>query len=297
MEGCAQNNVPVRCLGLPAPTPADGSWSVGLSDAEIDECLAYAAPAGPSHFDPPHIRRTVKEIDGAGDCVSPGEVVVYCPDCGEPAKIKTRCRKRFVCHCPHCAKVWMTSVKQLTFDAAMSMKRPKLMTLTHRKYGGKPVSPEKHAEARNKLFHRLRRKGRRIDSWMAVIEEPNHQHILIDCDYIPQHTLSEEWHTVTGDSFIVDIRLVDTTKEGLAAAARYIAKYLGKGCHMDSKRAADWKGKRFFQSWGLPAASKWKRPLCSCGYVGPMKVLYGDAVHAYFAWWELGGDGPPPVDV
>ena len=51
-----------------------------------------------------------------------------------------------------------------------------------------------------------------------------HLHLLVEGDYIPTGHLAKKWHKITGDSFIVDVRLAaDTT-----TAARYITKYLGK---------------------------------------------------------------------
>ena len=52
-----------------------------------------------------------------------------------------------------------------------------------------------------------------------------HLHILVDSDYLPARTLSSEWHTITGDSFIVDIRLV----KSLRSVASYVVKYASKG--------------------------------------------------------------------
>ena len=52
-----------------------------------------------------------------------------------------------------------------------------------------------------------------------------HLHILIDSDFIVSGALSTEWHGVTGDSYIVDIRLV----KSLHSAATYIVKYASKG--------------------------------------------------------------------
>lgn len=50
-----------------------------------------------------------------------------------------------------------------------------------------------------------------------------HLHCLITGQYLPQKLLSQQWHQITGDSFIVDVRLVRTK-----AALGYVAKYLGK---------------------------------------------------------------------
>lgn len=51
-----------------------------------------------------------------------------------------------------------------------------------------------------------------------------HLHLLVEGDYVPAGHLAKKWHVITGDSFIVDVRMAaDTT-----TAARYITKYLGK---------------------------------------------------------------------
>ncbi len=51
-----------------------------------------------------------------------------------------------------------------------------------------------------------------------------HIHALIEGRYYPQDELSRAWHTATGDSKIVDIRLV----HGTAHVARYVTKYASK---------------------------------------------------------------------
>lgn len=51
-----------------------------------------------------------------------------------------------------------------------------------------------------------------------------HIHALVEGRYYPQDKLSRDWHTATGDSKIVDIRLV----HGTAHVARYVTKYASK---------------------------------------------------------------------
>jgi hypothetical protein len=48
-----------------------------------------------------------------------------------------------------------------------------------------------------------------------------HFHILCEGSFIPQHTLKSEWHHVTGDSTIVDVRAVRDNDR----ITHYIAKY------------------------------------------------------------------------
>lgn len=51
-----------------------------------------------------------------------------------------------------------------------------------------------------------------------------HLHIIFDGEYYPQPVLKEQWHRVTGDSFIVHLKPVHDREK----KARYIAKYIGK---------------------------------------------------------------------
>lgn len=52
-----------------------------------------------------------------------------------------------------------------------------------------------------------------------------HLHIISEGDYLPQSKLADEWHRVTGDSSVVDIRkITDETQ-----AAIYVTKYVTKG--------------------------------------------------------------------
>lgn len=51
-----------------------------------------------------------------------------------------------------------------------------------------------------------------------------HLHVIVDSEWLDKSTLSGTWHQVTGQSFIVDIRLIIDTD----AAIRYITKYASK---------------------------------------------------------------------
>jgi hypothetical protein len=51
-----------------------------------------------------------------------------------------------------------------------------------------------------------------------------HLHAVVDGDYFPQQLLSDEWRSVTDDSYIVDIRSVKDRN----ATSDYIAKYVSK---------------------------------------------------------------------
>lgn len=51
-----------------------------------------------------------------------------------------------------------------------------------------------------------------------------HLHILAQTKWLDQRTLSTEWHAVTGDSSIVDVRPIDDAQ----GRARYVTKYVTK---------------------------------------------------------------------
>jgi hypothetical protein len=51
-----------------------------------------------------------------------------------------------------------------------------------------------------------------------------HFHILIEGSYLPYQQLKKLWHFITGDSFVIEIRII---RDGLVAA-RYVTKYASK---------------------------------------------------------------------
>jgi hypothetical protein len=73
-------------------------------------------------------------------------------------------------------------------------------------------------------------KRRRSDDGWHV-----HLHVLADGTYINKKALSDTWLKITGDSFIVDVRYCQSGDD----AAKYVAKYAGKGVHGDCYRDPD----------------------------------------------------------
>lgn len=51
-----------------------------------------------------------------------------------------------------------------------------------------------------------------------------HLHLLVEGKYIPQGRLAKHWYAITGDSYIVDVRMCRHGED----AARYVTKYLSK---------------------------------------------------------------------
>ena len=81
-----------------------------------------------------------------------------------------------------------------------------------------------------------------------------HLHAIAEGFNLSKHWLSEAWHEVTGDSFIVDISLCDDE----AKTAYYAAKYAGKGLHGSCYHVPEvlregilaLKGRRLVGKWG-----------------------------------------------
>lgn len=81
-----------------------------------------------------------------------------------------------------------------------------------------------------------------------------HMHILSEGQWLSKSWLSHAWQEVTGDSYIVDIRYCASGN----MAARYVAKYAGKGVHgscyhdplimLEAMKAL--KGRRLVGKWG-----------------------------------------------
>jgi hypothetical protein len=96
-----------------------------------------------------------------------------------------------------------------------------------------------------------------------------HLHIICQSAFMPQGELSTAWHSITKDSYIVDIRLVKNPRE----AATYVAKYASKPLNMTFARSPDLldeatlalKGRRLcltFGTWyGTPLDSAEDEPL------------------------------------
>jgi len=134
-------------------------------------------------------------------------------------------------------------------------KNPKFLTVTQLK---KKVSKnvaygtidrlKRIWECRKALFKEIRRRGYRIDGWCGVVEPPNHIHMVIDSpDFIPWQEISNIWHTITGDSYIIDIREVKKDRQRLAG---YLAKYLSKACKWSGFIAPeDFDTQSHFEGW------------------------------------------------
>ena len=106
----------------------------------------------------------------------------------------------------------------------------RLLTLTVRPSPGE--SPYDALDRVNAAFRtlikRIRRAYKRIKCrYLKVVEWTKkgtpHLHVVMQCDYVPQFWLSQQWLSITG-SAVVDIRAIRARN----GSGRYLAKYLSK---------------------------------------------------------------------
>lgn len=139
------------------------------------------------------------------------------------------------CHDRFCVPCGTAKAAAITaaLTEKMALEKTRFITLTLRS-NGKPLRDrlDRLYHCFGQLRHRQFWKDH-VDGGAAFCEakigkDPTnwhvHLHIIVTGSYIPQKDLSSEWHSVTGDSYIVDVRPVD---EGHTPAA-YITKYVTK---------------------------------------------------------------------
>lgn len=166
------------------------------------------------------------------DC---GSRAFVCLDTDQPDKfllLGNYCKDRF---CTPCANARSKYVARTLFEH-FSGQRLRFVTLTL-KTGDEPLWF--HLRRLYASFRRLRQHTlwrTRVAGGVAFLEikfqehtqrwHP-HLHILCHGKYLPKEALRSAWHKVTGDSYIIDVRLVDDARK----AAYYVTKYATKALH------------------------------------------------------------------
>jgi len=225
----------------------------------------------------------VNDVDLAEGCNSPRLIYFECKECKRLVKVSIGCGKRFESFCPSCAARWRRRTFAKYYKGVLSMKTPKFLTLTLKKTGGRIEKRLLELWSMKKyLFKQLKRRGYSIPSWCGVIEPPNHIHLVVDCQYIPQRVISELWMEITGDSFIIDIRKVNAND--LRQVAAYITKYLTKASNWEGVNLDLLKGFHLIGSWRLPPRAP-PQAICICG-VRNLQKLPEDGYYALFMYQE-----------
>lgn len=153
---------------------------------------------------------------------------IACSACGHLIRIVIPCGDRL---CPECREIHAQRTYMKYLALMPKLKAPKLITLTLK--NTIDLTPDHVLRLRDAWRKLIRRKfwKEKIHGGIYSIECTNigngwhlHIHALVDAEYLPYCHLSECWHRLTGDSYIVDVRQCKTTMYGL----RYICKYIAK---------------------------------------------------------------------
>jgi len=210
----------------------------------------------PPPLDDPHpARRLANKLTA---CCR-GAVATQDTATGQISLEAARCNSRI---CPRCAAIRARELRECVESAVALIDAPAMITLTL------ASSDDPLAEQIDRIKHHARQMRRRkawklhVAGGIEVLEitynarrnqwHP-HLHILADMRYWKQASLSREWHAVTGDSRICDVRRLSSKKQ----IAAYVTKYVSKGTDADSlpgRAIAEWAlaihGVRVAQTFG-----------------------------------------------
>lgn len=172
-------------------------------------------------------------LDISGGCTHPKSIYLKSEDSGRPLQIIVGCGHRYDKLCPECAEKWRRRNRR-RFRQVLANCNPKdlrMLTLTLKKdFKDQPMTGQIKElwNYRKELFRYLRDLGYKIKAWVACVELPNHMHIVMESDYIPQSTIKEKWLDITADSFYVFINQWQNVRDMKRFALFYLTKYLTK---------------------------------------------------------------------
>jgi len=185
----------------------------------------------------------------------------------DPATKQYRLRATY-CHNRHCepcqrakANLLAANLREKLNDGAEHQYRFITLTLKH---NDEPLADQIHRlydsfkKLRNSKFWKASQIGGAVVLEVKWKPETRHWHphlhIIAEGDFMRKQDLSKHWGMITGDSFIVDIRSLNSGKD----AAHYVAKYVSKGTNNevwhDADAAQEWitamKGVRTAATYG-----------------------------------------------
>lgn len=217
--------------------------------------------------------------------------------------------------CPLCARSKRTLVAVAVKDWIESQRRVRFMTLTLRNSQGL-LSDQ--IDRLYRSFRNLRRWQRfkecvRGGIWFTQVTYNNedqtwhpHLHIVYVGRYLPQDELSDMWLTITGDSYIVDVRDVKSSTDMADYVSRYVSEP-AKVSDLDDdtllQLALALHGRRICGTWGpgrdcrlspqTPADSEEWEQVGSWWAIVEAAYLGGPAAELLRCWREgLPYDGP-----
>lgn len=217
-------------LDSPYQRQAHAPYQVARSRI-IDALTLHAGPVEFTGHDPTDL--SLKLAAKLGDCCKSAQIV---HDEDDGLRIaERRCKSRI---CPRCALLRARALTARLLTALERMNSPRFLTLTLAS-SDEPLRDQiRRLTASFKRLRRGRPWNRHVSGGAYTIEATfnhstrqwhPHLHALIDGRYWPQSSIADAWQAATGDSRIVDIRLVkDRQKQ-----ARYLASYAAKSSDIE----------------------------------------------------------------
>jgi len=205
------------------------------------------------------------------------------------------CRSRWCIPCANTrAHTIATNLTRLATDAPA-----RFITLTLR-HASTPLPDQlTRLYASFRALRRSKLWARHVSGGAAVLEisfarssQEWHPHLHVICHgtYIPKEALSAAWLQATGDSFIVDVRLVRDSKQLASYVTKYVTKPIPSAISNDPPRLAElvracasrrlvltfgtWRGFRLSESLDTTA---WKRIDALDSLIAKADNGYGDA--------------------
>jgi len=216
---------------------------------------AEAAEAGRVDQTAPLTRKLSNRILGCGA----HPVIWQGETSGRLCISRARCKSRV---CPTCGIMRSRKVRDRLTEIMKHMDEPRLLTLTL-KATSEPL--EDQLKKLNRCWRKVRQRKegkRHVKGGFQVTEVTwnartaqwhPHLHIVFDGHWWSQARLADLWENVTGDSRIVDIRVV----HGASKIARYITSYISKSqvpTDVPAGRIGEWAkavhGARMVQTFG-----------------------------------------------
>lgn len=198
---------------------------------------------------------------------------------GEVHVMASHCSLRW---CPLCARARSNVIRHSVSEWLEHADHPKFLTMTL-KHSDEPLAYQV-----NKLYSAFRRL-RRYRSFTKLVnggvwffqlcrnaqrgQWHPHLHCIITGDYVPYQMLRKLWRNITGDSDILDIRVVRDPEK----VAEYVARYAARPANLENLRLKHqvelyeaMHGRRLCGKWGLftkvelsihrcPDLSEWER--------------------------------------
>jgi hypothetical protein len=232
-----------------------GAAKIDAAARWVERGLIAAAGAALTPGESKELRSRAAAI---GKCERVWKVAVNLTDPTRSRLVPIRhCRQRL---CPRCQAIrgrkWQDRVAPLAAECRAEGYVPKFVTLTQVSREGEPLrETRRRFEKSFRAFYRSKQFRGRSTGWCASREVTwsngawhYHVHMIADMTYWNQPDLSAFWQSITGDSFIVDIR------EACEGDEREILKYATKALTIPRDRLAelvhDLRGARMISTGG-----------------------------------------------